>query len=143
MLHGTLVVAICSLIVPIVAASPQRLRIRAVKERSFTVAQAAAGAPTIASLAPISGPIGTEVIITGANFTAENNIVQFSSAARSFDAGSPVGSDNGTRLQFRITACPSYAPLCPAAFIPSGDYRVTVRNGNGTSNAAIFAIVSP
>jgi hypothetical protein len=141
MTRGTLVPAICGLIVSISAASAPS--IRADPDDSFAAAQAAAGAPTIASLAPSAGPVGTEVTIVGTNFTTENNTIQFSSAARSFAAGSPVGSDNGTRLQFRVTACPSYAPLCPMAFVPPGNYVVTVRNANGTSNAATFAIVSP
>jgi len=143
MMQGALFAAICGLIVAIIAASAQTPRIHAGSDSGFVVAQVAAGAPTIASLTPSSGPLGTDVTIVGTNFTAENNVVQFSSAARSFDAGSPVGSGDGTHLEFRVTACPSYAPRCPMAYIPAGNYAVTVRNANGTSNSVIFAIVSP
>ena len=141
-LRGTFVAAICALLVPGVTASAQTLPVRTISDGEFAIAQAA-GAPTIASLTPSSGPLGTDVTIVGTNFTAENNVVQFSSAARSFDAGSPVGSGDGTHLEFRVTACPSYMPRCPMAYIPAGNYAVTVRNANGTSNSVIFAIVSP
>jgi hypothetical protein len=137
-LASALIVAICSCIMPIVAS--QSPRIGTPRESSFHVA---AAEPTIASLAPSSGPLGTEVTVIGTNFTTENNTVQFSSTARSFAAGSPVGSQDGMRLRFRVTACPSYAPLCPPAFVPAGTYAVTVRNANGTSDASTFVIVSP
>jgi hypothetical protein len=106
----------------------------------FEVGQSAA-APTIAALSPPSGPIGALVTIRGANFTS-NNLIQFRGAQASFAAGSPVGSESGTSLQFLVTKCPSYEPQCPGFYVAPGDYRVTVINKNGESNEATFVLIS-
>jgi IPT/TIG domain len=106
----------------------------------FEVAESAA-APTIAALSPTSGPIGTLVTIRGTNFTS-NNLIQFRGAQASFAAGSPVPSENGTSLQFRVTTCPSHQLQCPGFYVPPGNYRVTVINANGTSNEATFALTA-
>jgi hypothetical protein len=107
----------------------------------FDVAQAAA-APTIAAFSPTSGSIGTLVTILGANFTPTDNVIHFRGEQDSFDAGSPVGSENGTSLQFRITTCPSYQPQCPGRYVSPGVYKVTVTNVNGASNEATFTLTS-
>ena len=96
-------------------------------------------APTIASLSPTSGPVGTLVTATGTGFTSENT-VRFANAKHSFAAGSPVGSSDGQRLQFRVTTCPSYAPMCPGFVIVPGTYNVTVVNSAGSSNQATFTV---
>jgi len=105
---------------------------------SVEVAEVAA-VPTITSLSPPSGPIGTWVTIEGSNFTSDN-LVQFRSAQSSFAAGSPVGSDTGTRLRFQVTPCPSRELQCPAYYVSPGAYKVTVMNVNGESNEAMFTL---
>ena len=107
----------------------------------FDVAQSAA-APTIAALSPTSGPIGTLVTILGANFTSTDNVIHFRGEHDSFDAGSPVGSENGTSLQFQISTCPSYQPRCPGRYVSPGVYKVTVINVNGASNEATFTLTA-
>jgi IPT/TIG domain len=102
---------------------------------------AQSGAPAIAALSPNSGPMGTVVTIRGANLTSKDNLVQFRGPV-SFAAGSPVGSENGTILQFEVNACPSHEPRCPPFYIPPGVYAVTVINANGTSNEASFDLTS-
>ena len=99
----------------------------------------AQNAPVIASIAPTAGPIGTWVTIVGSGFTASNT-VNFQSAMRPFPAGSPVGSSDGTTLRFQVNPCPSYSPACPYAFVPPGDYDVSVSNANGISNHVTFTI---
>jgi IPT/TIG domain len=107
----------------------------------FEVAQLSA-APVIRALTPDSGPVGTLIRIQGANFTSDN-VIQFRGAQASFAAGSPVSSDeNGTRLQFRLSNCPSYEPQCPGFYIPPGPYTVTVNNINGVSNEVGFVLVA-
>ena len=140
--HGAQFAALCAVIAAMAARSAETARIRTDSRGNFSVAQVAADAPTIESLVPSSGPLGTEVTIVGTNFAPENNIVHFNGTERSFAAGSPVGSSDGTHLRFQVTACPSYAPRCPMAYVPPGNYAVTVQTANGTSNAAAFAIVS-
>jgi hypothetical protein len=101
----------------------------------------AAAAPTIISISPAAGPFGTLVTISGANFTPKENVIRFRGASE-FSAGSPVDSENGTSLQFRITTCPSYAPQCPGRNIAPGIYKVMVVNANGMSNEATFDLTS-
>ena len=102
----------------------------------------AAVAPLIQSLSPPSGPYGTVVTIRGTGFTAENR-VQFRGARFSFAADSPVSSQDGKTLEFRVSNCPSYEPKCPAFYIPPGTYAVAVVNASGTSNEASFEIEPP
>ncbi len=106
------------------------------------VEQPASGRPTINSLSPTSGRVGTAVTIRGINLAGKNTI-EFRSALVSFSAGSPVNSDTETKLEFHVTSCPSYALQCPGFFIPPGEYSVAVTNGNGTSNSVIFTITPP
>jgi len=80
------------------------------------------------------------VTILGSHFTLENTI-QFRGRV-SFAADSPVASEDGSRLQFRVSTCPSREPQCPGYYPPFGAYRVTVINANGTSNEAMFTLTS-
>jgi hypothetical protein len=100
------------------------------------------GKPMITALSPNKGANGTMVNIRGRNFTLEDNTVQFR-GEKSFAADSPVESKNGTRLQFRITTCPSYQPQCPGFYVPPGVYHVTVINKGGESNSVSFSLVLP
>jgi hypothetical protein len=102
----------------------------------------AASAPTIVSLAPTSGPMGTQITLQGRNFAAEND-VRLSRGDQTFGIDSPVKSENGTQLQLRVHTCPSYAPMCPAVFIPPGDYDLSVTNARGTSNRVKFTVTRP
>jgi hypothetical protein len=97
-------------------------------------------APKITNLSPKTGPIGIVVVIHGRNFTLENNVIEFR-GEKDFAAGSPVGSKDGTSLQFRITPCPSYQPGCPGFYVPPGNYQVTVINAGGHSNSVAFSLV--
>ncbi len=128
--------------VPMMVESARAVRTQSGAQGKFAVTQAAAAAPTIASLSPTSGPAGTQVTVLGTNFTSSNT-VHFSGAGISFAAGSPVGSENGTSLQFLVSSCPSHAPQCPGFYILPGIYNVAVSNANGASNQAVFTVVRP
>ena len=99
-------------------------------------------APRIASLAPMSGPIGTSVTIQGIGFEPSGNNVQFH-GINDFLAGSPVSSESGTSLHFIVTPCPSREPQCPPFFVAPGSYSVVVINANGKSNEAMFTVTRP
>jgi hypothetical protein len=106
-----------------------------------TPKQLAQGAPTITSISPASGSLGTPVTIGGTGF-ATSNTVSFKGATRSFSAGSPTESTDGVTLRFAVDPCPAHAPKCPYAFIPDGPYEVTVDNVNGTSKPVIFKLTN-
>jgi hypothetical protein len=97
-------------------------------------------APIITSLSPKEGPINTPVMVHGRNFLRKNNTVEFQGET-DFAAG-PVGSEDGTSLQFRVSArCPSDQPLCPRFQPRPGLYKLTVTNDGGKSNAVEFRLL--
>ncbi len=98
--------------------------------------------PTLTSLSPSAGPVGTQVTATGSGFTPTNNVVNFGNGI-----ASSVSSPNGTSLSFTIPtywlpACTLMMPACPFAqiLITPGPYDVSVTNANGTSNSMIFLV---
>ena len=96
-------------------------------------------APTIISLSPPVGPIGTRVTVRGSHFTAIN-FIKFHGARAVFNAGSPVTSEDGDTLHFRVSPCSSSQPQCPTFYVSPGEYSVIVTNENGTSNETRFVI---
>lgn len=111
--------------------------------------------PTVSSLSPNSGSIGTPVTVTGTSFTVSGNTLTFTPMALAAGATMPNEpsvipnvTSNGTTLVFNILpvwrpAC-SYSPPgpCPIAHIPTaaGTYGVTVTNTNGVSNVATLNV---
>jgi hypothetical protein len=98
--------------------------------------------PTLTSLTPAVGPVGTQVTVTGSGFTSTNNIVNFGNGI-----ASSVSSPDGTSLSFTVPtywlpACTLSIPACPFAqvlIVPS-PYDVSVTNANGMSNSMVFIV---
>jgi peptidoglycan hydrolase-like protein with peptidoglycan-binding domain len=98
------------------------------------------GTPSINSIAPSSGGVGTTVTIYGQGFTHSNTI--------HFGLGGVmnVDSSNGTTLTYTIPQ--SMGPLCaPGMYcaqylqqVTAGSYNISVENSQGTSNAASFLV---
>jgi hypothetical protein len=104
-------------------------------------------APVIFSVVPPSGPVGTRITITGANFTAANNTVRFGGG---FIQWLPASSGGGNQtIVFTLrpvisgVACPG-AARCPTVARPvqPGGNALSVQNANGTSNAANFTVTN-
>lgn len=89
---------------------------------SFTVTSSAP-APTISSFSPTSGPVGTNVSITGSNFT-------FASAVKF----------NGTSASFAVNSGTSITATVPAG-ATTGTISVTTPGGTGTSSSS-FTVTS-
>jgi hypothetical protein len=100
--------------------------------------------PVISNLSPVSGPIGTQVSITGSGFTATGNSI----GLKGYTAASNLTSSDGKSLQFTIPA--TLAPNCSSGVacpqfilqVTAGDYSVTVINANGISNLQTFTVTS-
>ena len=101
--------------------------------------------PTISSLSPSSGPIGTYVTISGTGFSATGNTVRFSS----FNYFNVSATNNGTNLTFNVPhqifhnqpcvtnfSCPSVA----VRETTPGDYHVQITNSKGESNYVEFKV---
>jgi IPT/TIG domain/PKD domain len=106
----------------------------------------ATSTPALTSLSPTSGPVGTQVTLTGSGFNS-NSIVRFGGGAVS----NPNVSDNGTSLTFTIPSSvgPYCAPrmMCPmyVMLVRPGAYNISVQNGddtNLTSNVLTFTVTS-
>ena len=102
-------------------------------------------APVIYSVTPRSGPVGTGITITGANFTAANNTVRFGGG---FIQWLPASSGGGNQtIVFTLrpvigaVACPGTA-RCPTAahFVQPGGNPLSVQNANGTSSTMTFML---
>ena len=107
--------------------------------------------PTISSLQPTSGPIGTTVTITGSGFTPTGNKVKFGNLGNEYNPRYSFDSSDGKTLVFTVPSTNDYAcrytqPACFLAQVLTmpGTYAVSVINANGTSNEVSFTVnISP
>ncbi len=106
--------------------------------------------PSIQSLSPISGIVGTIVTIYGSGFTS-NDVIDFGTTVFSADVLNPISiSNDGTSISFTIPSTWSSGFLCPTdivcspVFIVPGTYGVWVANisTNKISNALSFTVIS-
>jgi hypothetical protein len=98
--------------------------------------------PTITTLQPLAGPVGTRVMITGTGFDDRTNTINFGGSAYP-----DLVSTNGTSIVFVIPTttnppCRNATPPCLilSALITPGAYDVSVTNAQGTSNAITFTV---
>ncbi len=112
---------------------------------------APSGAVQITSMTPQQGPAGTQVTLSGQNFTPAGNIVHFGSSAYLPNISAAIASDGpgGYVLTFTVPsysshACEYAAPRCmiPDYQLQPGVYNVSVENANGTSNQIPFTLTS-
>lgn len=122
--------------------------------------------PFISSLTPSSGPVGTQVTITGTGFlpTSGNmgsgtggNTIQTTYQGMPVWLANNLNSSDGKALTFQIpdnliqpcpaglTAGPPPWPACDPGVFPfaPGVYSIFVSNANGTSNPQTFTVTSP
>ena len=112
---------------------------------SFTVTSTSTNGPSITSIAPTSGPIGTTVTLNGSGFTMSDR-VQIGSGVI---APSSV-VNGGTQITFSVPQVAGpYCPLdmaCPAyvMLITPGSYNISVKDestGNA-SNSVTYTVTS-
>ncbi len=94
--------------------------------------------PSITSLAPNSGPVGTQVTITGAGFSPTGNAVHFGDGGR-IDLPS---TNRGTIIVYTVPAAtgPCEPPkMCAVASQPvvPGTYRISVSSAEGRSSNVV------
>lgn len=92
-----------------------------------------AAAPTITSFAPTSGPIGTEITLTGSNFTASGTATPQVALSQQGGGsiGAPVASFTATSISFVIPAGAT-----------SGAVTVTANGQSATSTASLSVVAS-
>src|SRR3989344_976811 len=112
---------------------------------SVTVNVGVAAQPSVISLSPTSGPVGTNITITGTGFTSTGNAVNFGSGLIP-----NLTSPDGKTIIFTLPgilnpACYYSDPRClmPAFSVSVGAYQVSVKNANGQSNQITFTVTQP
>jgi hypothetical protein len=102
-------------------------------------------APTIMSLQPLTGPVGTRVTITGTGFSDSANTVNFGA-----NAYPNIPRTNATIILFVVPTatnppCRNVRPPCAIAsmLITPGVYGLSVTSTQGTSNSVSFAVTAP
>lgn len=113
--------------------------------------------PSVDSLFPSSGPVGTNVSINGKGFTPTDNTVNFgygvitglTSATWISDGFSTGTTTTGMTINFIVPgsltpACATQTPRCMIATMLTtpGTYPVSVTNANGISNAVNFTVTA-
>ena|SRR2546428_4445377 len=99
-------------------------------------------APSITSLSPNSGPVGTRVTITGAGFSVTGNAVHFGNGGKI----NLPSTSSGTIIVYTVPVAsgPCEPPkMCAVASQPvvPGIYPIAVRNAQGTnSNMVPFTV---
>ncbi|MBI2105017.1 MAG: IPT/TIG domain-containing protein [Candidatus Omnitrophica bacterium] len=108
----------------------------------------------IEEISPLSGPIGTTIVIYGSNFAPADNDVAFTHPEINFQGRNTaylnhVPSSDGNTLSFSLPdalgAC-AYSRLsdeaCPeiGIVLPQGAVQLSVVNATGVSNSAMFTV---
>jgi hypothetical protein len=108
---------------------------------------APSSSPSVATVSPASGSVGTSVVVMGDGFTSSINTIRFGAG---YIKG--LNSSDGVTLRFAV---PEGQDLCPPAEVPSpaagpcpgayprvtpGSYSISVINANGTSNGLTFTV---
>ena len=128
---------------------------------NFTVLSTA---PTITSFVPISGPVGTTVVITGTNLTGATGVTFRRTAATSFEVNSatqitavvPVGATSGTisvttpngtaasATSFTVTAAgsPTITSFSPTSGRIGSSVVITGTNFTGTTSVEFNAVAA-
>lgn len=114
--------------------------IQDISDNTFTLNSGeAVNLPSILNISPASGPVGSEVIITGSNFIS-GSYVKFG------DGFIGVSLMNSGKLSFvlpeNLSRCAVNVEVCTQSIIPvtHGQYQVAVVSSAGTSNIATFTV---
>lgn len=98
-------------------------------------------APTVSSVTPTSGPVGTQVTITGSNFGATTTVRLGYGGLNNLET-----MDGGTKVTFTVpTALGPYCETghpCPyyARLLTPGSYDLWVQNDQGSSATSTFTV---
>ncbi len=103
------------------------------------------GNVTLSSISPMSGRVGTQIVLTGNGFSSLDNTVHFGIGGTQH-----VPSQNGTTMYFTI---PSYVSPCDVVTqgnvcaqyvqqVVPGPIQVYVRNSSGTTNTILFNVTN-
>ncbi len=114
--------------------------------QNFNVTSVVTQVPTMTSLSPSSGPVGTSVTLTGSGFSTTGNIVSFGNGI----INNVPSTNDGKNILFNVPEyqrqeCSYSNPPCLQAFFlnTQGVYAVSVRNSSGiTSNSQNFTIAT-
>lgn len=100
--------------------------------------------PTISSITPTSGRIGTNVTVIGSGFTTTGTVVELDGKI-----GAVITNATESRLNFSIPArirenCAANATGCDSSLknVVNGSYLVSIKNANGESDPRTFIVTN-
>lgn len=101
--------------------------------------------PTIVSLTPTSGVVGTSVTISGSGFTEAGNKIKFGDLGIENNPKYIFNSPDGKTITFTVPLsnfliCWASGCKDPAYLTHPGDYQISVINDNGASNQMTFTV---
>lgn len=101
--------------------------------------------PAMLTITPASGPVGTQVTITGTGFQTRDNHLKFGQGYIK-----DLTSADGTVLRFTIPdgldlCAPAGAGPCAGGYPQTlpGDYKIEIINGAGAAEAMTFTVTRP
>ncbi|HWC57733.1 MAG TPA: peptidoglycan-binding protein [Candidatus Paceibacterota bacterium] len=98
------------------------------------------GAPTITAINPTSGGQGTQIWITGNNFT-QGSTVAIGGNGYSFTVQPYIQNSNQLYFTFPTTTnSQCFVSPCTQQYLSAGTYQINVSNGYGSSNPAQFIL---
>jgi len=100
-------------------------------------------APTLASIWPGTGSIGTQIVLQGTNFSATDNTVRFGIGGTQH-----VPSSNGTTIYYTVPSYVSPCDVVPAGGVclqnvqqvMPGSIQISVSNSNGATSPLYFTV---
>lgn len=104
----------------------------------------ATGQVTLGTLSPLSGRVGTQVLLQGTGFTAYDNTVHFGTGG----SRNIASFNSGTQIYFTIPSwispCDPNATICTmqAIAVTPGTYPMRVSNVNGTTQTIYFTVTN-
>lgn len=114
---------------------------------TFTVTSVAVQAPTLNSISPLSGAVGSRATVYGSNIDTNTEYVLFAGYRFPTDGAKVAGQVSFIVPRELSFPCVQLKPTdpCPAVmvrFVTPGDYAVAVGNANGVSNSINFTVTS-
>lgn len=96
---------------------------------------------TITNISPSTGPVGTNVILTGTGFGENGNLVYFEGDAGYTFFENMQSSENGTEISYKIpNSIYSYYENNELIPTPNGNYTISVRSGHSGYAYASFTV---
>jgi IPT/TIG domain/Galactose oxidase, central domain len=132
-------------LVPMASSGPVVVKVNGAASNSVNVTITGQAVPTIASVSPLSGPVGTAVTITGTNFGASQTTSLGTSLVEFDNVPATPTSWTSTKIVVPVPVGASFGPVTASIFITNSIETVidTVSGPNFTVTSGSISRISP